>query len=107
MKHELRERWKLRDLEGFAAQELRWKNYIEIRRKGKIPKASVALPVLHCKLFIDSENVFVYDYSYDVLKTSFRDSVLFYQTFLLRFRNQSLLIHYQDRKQLRSIYGRT
>ena len=38
-KNELRERWKLRDPEGFAAQELRRTNYFEMKRKGKIPKA--------------------------------------------------------------------
>ena len=52
-KNELREMLKLRDPEGFAAQELRRKHYFETKRKGKIPKASVALPVLQCKMFID------------------------------------------------------
>ena len=50
-KNELRERWKLRDSEGFAALELRRKHYFEMKRKGQIPKASVALPVLQCKMF--------------------------------------------------------
>ena len=56
MKNELHERWELRDPEGSAAQELRRKNYFEMKRKGKIPKASIALPVLQYNMFFDSEN---------------------------------------------------
>ena len=47
-KDELLAKWKLRDPEGFAAQELRRKHYIEMKTKCKILRASVALPVLQC-----------------------------------------------------------
>ena len=45
-KDELREKLKLRDPEGFATQELRRKNYIEMKNKGTVPTISLALPVL-------------------------------------------------------------
>ena len=59
-KDELRARWQLRDPEGFAAQELRRKQIFEKNREGTIPKISVALPVLQCKMFLDSENGLFY-----------------------------------------------
>ena len=62
---ELREKWKLRDPEGFATQELRRKNYFEMKKKGKVPKVSLALPVLQCKMFFDSKSELFYDDPYD------------------------------------------
>ena len=52
-KDELREKLKLRDPEGFATQGLRRNDYIEMKKIGKVPKVSLALPVLQCKMFID------------------------------------------------------
>ena len=40
---------------------LRRNNYFEMKRKSKIPKASVALPVLQCNMLFDSENELFYD----------------------------------------------
>ena len=56
---------KLRDPEGFAAQELRRKHYVDMKNNCKIQKASVALPVLQCQMFLDSENELFYDDPYD------------------------------------------
>ena len=56
----------LRDPVGFATQELRRKNYFEMKRKGTVIKASVAMPVLQCKIFVDSENDVFYDDPYDI-----------------------------------------
>ena len=56
----------LRDPESFAAQELRRKSYLEMKRKGKIPKTSVALQVLQCKMVLDSECALFYDDPYGV-----------------------------------------
>ena len=50
---------------GFASEERRRKTYIEMKRTCKIPKASVARPVLQCKMLIDSANELFYDDSYD------------------------------------------
>ena len=55
----------MRDPEGFAAQELRRQKFVEMKRKGEIPKVSVALQVLQCKMFLDSENELFYDDPYD------------------------------------------
>ena len=60
----------MRDPDGFAAQEMRHNNYMEMKRKGNVPKASVALPVLQCKMFIDSENELFYDDPYVAGPTS-------------------------------------
>ena len=57
--------WKSRDPEGFAAQELRRKNYFERKTTAKVQKVSVALPVLQCKMFIDSENELFHDDPYN------------------------------------------
>ena len=51
----------MRDPEGFAAQDLRRNNFIEMNRKSKIPKTAVALPVLQCKMFFDLGNELFYD----------------------------------------------
>ena len=56
-KDELRARLQLRDPEGFAAQELRRKHFLEMTRTGKIQKNSVAL--------LDSGNELFYDDPYD------------------------------------------
>ena len=60
-KNLLRDNSKLDDPAGFAAQEARRKLYSEMKAKGKIKKISVAMPVLACKGFIDTENEQFYD----------------------------------------------
>ena len=37
-----------------------------MKRKGKVTGPSVAMPVLQCKMFIDSKNELFYDYPYDI-----------------------------------------
>ena len=65
-KDAFREKWKLRDPIGFAAQEARRKHYLEMKKKGGVSKASEVMPVLQCKLFFDSENETFYDDPYDI-----------------------------------------
>ena len=36
-----------------------------MKKKVKVPKVSLALPVLQCKMFIDSKNELFYDDPYD------------------------------------------
>ena len=64
----------MRDPEGFAAQELRRKQILEMKRKGKISKYSVALPVLQCKMFFDFGNELFYDDPRDTDPTGSRSS---------------------------------
>ena len=59
-----REQWKLQDPIGFAAQEARRKLYNEMKKKGKIRKATAAVPALACKMFLDGTNEEFYDDSY-------------------------------------------
>ena len=51
-KDDLRAKLKLRDPVGFATQELQRKSYLEMKRKGTVTKASVAMPVLQCNMFL-------------------------------------------------------
>ena len=56
----------MRDPVGFATQELRRKNYFEMKQMGNVTKASVAMSVLQCNMLIDSENEMFYDDPYDI-----------------------------------------
>ena len=59
-------KWKLRDPDGFATQELRRKNYFEMKRKDKVIGPSVAMPVLQFKMFLYSKNEFFDDDPHDI-----------------------------------------
>ena len=65
-KDEFHAKWKLRDPEGFVAQELRSTKYVEMKKNGKIQKTSLALPVLRYNMFLDSENELFYDDPHDI-----------------------------------------
>ena len=65
-KHEFHAKLKLRDPEGFVAQELRSTKYVEMKKNCKIQKTSLALPVLRCNMFLDSENELFYDDPYGI-----------------------------------------
>ena len=55
-KYELSDKLKLRDPECFATQELRRKNYIEMKKKVKVRNCLGALLVLRCKMLVDEKN---------------------------------------------------
>ena len=63
---DLHANWKLRDTVVFALQEMRRKIYFEMKQLGKVTKASVAMPVLPCKMLVDSENELSYDNPFDI-----------------------------------------
>ena len=65
-KDALRAKLKLRDPDGFAAQELTRNNYYEMNRRGKVTGQSVAMPVLQFNMFFDSKNELFYDDPYDI-----------------------------------------
>ena len=64
-KYELSDKLKLRDPECFATQELRRKNYIEMKKKVKVRNCLGALLVLRCKMLVDEKNELFYDDPYD------------------------------------------
>ena len=65
-KNEFCAKRKLRDPEGFVAQELRSSKYVDMKINCKIQKTSLALPVLRCNMVLDSENELFYDDPYGI-----------------------------------------